>query len=406
MSASLASSSRARIAQLLAEGVGPQSMPMRMMGNTGLQVSVLSFGFWATYGVKKDLQDDDGVKTAKAVMSAARNAGVNLFDHAETYGNPQGAAEMVFGHALKQLKQEDAKLWARHSLIITTKIFWGGPDPNQKGLSRKHLREGLDASLERLQLDYVDMVFCHRPDPLTPTETVVRGMTDLVRSGKVHYWGTSEWSAQQWTEAYWIAQMHGLEPPQFEQPQYHMFWRDRFEKEYFPLFRAPYHMGTTTWSPLASGLLSGKYVDGTIPESSRANTEGYAFVKNKVDTWVADGTMDKVKKLKKYAEEELGCTVAQLALAWSIRNGNATTTLLGATSVEQIRENLSAVCVAKGMSNADDEAVEKILGNKPDMWAGFGGSGMRQITRMENFSSDTVRIQNPMLPLPRAVAQL
>ncbi|CAD7961936.1 unnamed protein product [Amoebophrya sp. A120] len=394
---------KSRIAQLLSTPVDPSSMPMRMMGNTGLQVSVLSFGFWATYGVKPDLKDRQGIDMAKSICKICRKAGINLFDHAETYGNPQGAAELVFGQALKELQEEDPDSWKRHDLIITTKIFWGGPGPNQRGLSRKHLREGLAASLKRLQIDYVDMVFCHRPDHLTPTETVVRSMTDLVRSGQAHYWGTSEWSAQQYTEAYWIAKMYGLEPPCFEQPHYNMFQRERFEKEYFPLFRAPYHMGTTTWSPLASGLLTGKYLKGNIPKGSRASTPGYEFVEKKVQTWVKDGTMEKVEKLAKYAEEELGCSVGQLALAWSIRNGNATTTLLGATNEQQIIDNLGAIAVAKGMTAVEDAAVEAMLGNKPEDYGGFGGFSSRGFNRMETYSSDTVRVPYSVVPMPKVL---
>ena len=217
-----------------------EDMYYRMMGSTGLQVSVLSYGFWATYGVKESLSGEAGVERAKELLRIAREAGVNCFDHAEAYGTPTGEAERIFGIALSELVEEDPILWRRSDLVITTKIFWGGSGVNERGLSRKHIMEGMDSSLERLGLDYVDMVFCHRPDPHTPTATVVRAMTDIVRSGASTSWGTSEWSAQQITEAFWIARTEGLEPPSYEQPQYNMLHRFRFESEYFPLFRPPY----------------------------------------------------------------------------------------------------------------------------------------------------------------------
>lgn len=374
---------------------GKMQMPMRVMGNTGLQVSVLSFGFWATFGVKDDLMDQQGVEKAKEILRVARAAGINLYDNAETYGNPQGAAEMVMGQAIEELRVEAPEMWKREDLIITTKLFWGGSGENQKGLSRKHVMEGMQASLERLRCNYVDMVFCHRPDPFTPTETVVRAMTDLVRQGKAFYWGTSEWSAQQITEAFWIAKQLGLEPPAYEQPQYNMFCRDRFEKEYFPLYRAPYNMGTTTWSPLASGLLTGKYLT-EIPSGSRADTKGYEFIKNKVQKWQEDGTMEKVKKLDAYAKT-LNANVGQLAIAWAVRNENNTTTILGATKVEQIRENLGALALAQRMTAADDTTIEKILNNKPDDYGGYGGAGMRPLSRPD-MGPDGGRIKNYMLP--------
>ena len=215
------------------------AMYYRMLGATGLQVSVLSYGFWATFGAKPGLQNDDGILHAKACLKTARALGINLFDNAETYGQPMGEAERIMGEALHALQLEDPKLWRRSELLITTKIFWGGPGVNERGLSRKHIHEGLDSSLERLKLSYVDLVFCHRPDPHTPTETVVRAMTDVIRSGRATAWGTSEWSAQQITEAFWLARTLGLEPPQFEQPQYNLFARERVETEYHPLTRLP-----------------------------------------------------------------------------------------------------------------------------------------------------------------------
>ena len=191
-------------------------------------------------------------------------------------------------------------LWRRSDILVTTKIMWGGSGVNERGLSRKHIREGLDAAIKRLQVDYVDLVFCHRPDPLTPTETVVRAMTEMVRSGRATAWGTSEWSAQQLTEAFWVARTLGLEPPQFEQPQYHMFHRERFETEYHPLYAAPYNFGTTIWSPLASGILTGKYNDG-IPEGSRLTQSGYEWLVGVLDAHKAKGAIDKIRKLTDYA---------------------------------------------------------------------------------------------------------
>ena len=353
-------------------------MSFRMLGNTGLQVSVLSFGFWATFGAKPGMKDDEGVQKAKDIMRIARQNGVNLFDNAETYGNPQGAAETVMGKALKQLRDEDPSLWRRSDIIITTKIFWGGAGVNEKGLSRKHINEGMTASLTRLQCDYVDLVFCHRPDPYTPTATVVRAMSDLVRSGKATSWGTSEWSAQQITEAFFIAKMEGHEPPQMEQPQYNMFHRDRFEREYFPLFRAPYNIGTTIWSPLKSGLITGKYNEG-IPADSRMNTPGYEWHRARLDAFIADGSIEKVKMLTAYALDEVQCTVSQLAIAWALKNKNVSTVLLGATKISQIEENLGALKVAVRLTDTHMKAIEDILSNKPESFNGPGGSGPRAL---------------------------
>jgi len=355
-----------------------EGMYYRMMGNTGLQVSVLSYGFWATYGVKEDLVGEEGVQTAKELLGIARGAGVNCFDHAEAYGVPAGEAERIFGIALNQLREEDPELWRRSELVITTKIFWGGDGVNEKGLSRKHIIEGLDASLERLQLDYVDMVFCHRPDPHTPTQTVVRAMTDIVRSGAAMSWGTSEWSAQQITEAFWMAKSEGLEPPQFEQPQYNMLHRDRFEEEYFPLFNSPYSIGTTIWSPLRSGILTGKYNDG-IPDGSRATVGIYGWMKDELDERREKGEFETVRKLSEFASSELDCSMAQMALAWCLKNKNVSTILLGATNSRQLEENLGCIDVAKRMTEDHMAAIDEILGNKPDSWMGPGGSGTRDL---------------------------
>lgn len=354
------------------------NMYYRMLGNTGLQVSVLSFGFWATFGVKEGLKDQDGVKMAKACLKLARAHGVNLFDNAETYGNPMGEAERVMGQAIAELEAEDPEHWRRSELLITTKIFWGGKGVNERGLSRKHILEGIEAALDRLQVDYVDLVFCHRPDPHTPTETVVQAMTDAVRRGAATAWGTSEWSAQQLTEAFWIARSLGLEPPQFEQPQYNMLKRDRFEQEYHPLFKAPYNLGTTIWSPLASGILTGKYNDG-IPEGSRLTQEGYGFLVGRLEEHKAAGAIDKVQKLEAFAKEHFGASVTQLALAWCLKNPNVSTVLLGATKLSQLEENLGALKVLEAMKNEHVLAIEEILQNKPTPYMGYGGHGMREL---------------------------
>ena len=356
-------------------------MRYRMLGNTGLQVSVLSYGFWATFGVKEGLTGQDGVERAKDCLRVARAGGINLFDNAEVYGSPRGAAEVVMGEAIAQLAREEPDQWRRSDYLITTKIFWGGDGVNEKGLSRKHIREGVEAATERLQCDYVDLVFCHRPDPHTPTETVVRAMSDIIQSGQATAWGTSEWSAQQITEAWWLARSLGLEPPQLEQPQYNLFHRARFEQEYHPLFGAPYNLGTTTWSPLMSGVLTGKYNDA-IPEGSRLTQPGYEWLQTLLDGHRQRGVIDKVRALTAFAQDELGCSMACLALAWALKNPNVSTVLLGATKVAQLEENLKAVGVAARMTDAQLAAIEQIAGSKPEPYQGWGGAGMRELNTL------------------------
>jgi len=356
----------------------PTTMPHRMLGRTGLQCSVLSYGFWATFGVKEGLTDDAGIARAKECLTVARDGGVNLFDNAEVYGSPRGEAERVMGEALAQLMDEDSEKWRRTDILVTTKIFWGGDGVNEKGLSRKHVLEGLDHSLDRLQLDYVDLAFCHRPDPHTPTETVVRAMTDAVRGGLATAWGTSEWSAQQITEACWIARTMGLEPPQFEQPQYNMFHRQRVEQEYHPIFRQPYGFGTTVWSPLMSGILTGKYNDA-IPEGSRLTQPGYEWLQDMLERHRDAGVIDKVRALTAFAADELGCSMTQLALAWCVKNPNVSTVLLGATKPGQLTENLGAIPVARKLTADHMARIDEILGNKPDAYGGYGGAGMRAL---------------------------
>jgi len=284
-------------------------------------------------------------------MSAAHDSGVNFFDNAEAYA--RGNAEIVMGNVIKKLG------WRREDIVVSSKVFWGGEGPNDRGLSRKHIFEACRNSIRRLQLDYLDLFFCHRPDPNTPIEETVRAIDDLVHQGKVLYWGTSEWTAADIMRAYGIAMEHDLVPPTMEQPQYNMLHRDRVEKEYVPLYRE-IGLGTTIWSPLASGLLSGKYNE-RIPPGSRATLKGYEWLREYI---ITRQNVDKVKKLQP-AAADLGCTMAQLALAWCLRNPNVSTVITGASKREQVDENMEAVDVVPKLTNEVIERLESILGNKP-----------------------------------------
>ena len=289
-------------------------MRYRKLGSAGLKVSELSLGAWVTYGGQV------GEEMATKCMSAAYDLGVNFFDNAEAYAHGNG--ETVMGNVIKKLG------WRREDVVVSSKVFWGGKGPNEQGLSRKRVYEACRNSLKRLQLDYLDLFFCHRPDPTTPIEETVRAMDDLVHQGKVLYWGTSEWSAADIMRAHGIARELGLTPPQMEQPQYNMLHRDRVEMEYLPLYRE-IGLGTTTWSPLASGLLSGKYRGG-VPPNSRAALQGYAWLKERVSSPEDNA---KVAGLEPIAKG-LGCSLAQLALAWARKNDNVSTVITGATSPE------------------------------------------------------------------------
>ena len=321
-------------------------MEYRHLGSTGIKVSELSFGSWVTF------KNQVNVQAAVEIMSAAYNAGVNFFDNAEVYAS--GKSEEVMGAALKQLG------WRRGSYLVTTKFYWGLHDGvNEKNtLNRKRLLEGIDGSLKRLQLEYVDLFFCHRPDPETPVEEIVRAMHDVVSQGKAIYWGTSEWSADQIMQAWQIADKHHLHKPQMEQPQYNMLWRERFEKEYARLYKE-IGLGTTIWSPLASGILTGKYNDG-IPADSRASLKNYEWLKKEI-------TPDKIETVKKLAPvaADLGCTMAQLAIAWCVKNPNVSTVITGASHVEQVHENMKAQEVAAKLTPDVMERIEGVLGNKP-----------------------------------------
>ncbi|MBT3313391.1 MAG: aldo/keto reductase [Anaerolineae bacterium] len=324
-------------------------MEYRNLGRSGLKVSALSFGAWVTFG------DQIGERAAQAMMQAAIDAGVNFFDNAEVYAG--GKAETMMGKVVKKAG------WKRSDLVFSTKIFWGGDGVNDKGLSRKHIVEGVDTALKRLQMDYVDLVFAHRPDLHTPIEETVRAFNHVIDQGKAFYWGTSEWSATQIMEAHGIARELGLIPPTMEQPQYHMFHRDRFEAKYAPLYDH-LGLGTTIWSPLASGLLTGKYNAG-MPKGTRATLKGYEWLRRRFTDETALANIAKVGKLMNIADE-LGCTMAQLALAWTLKNPNVSTTITGASRAEQVVENMKAIDYVEKLTPDVMEAIEVILDNKPD----------------------------------------
>ena len=299
-------------------------MNYRRLGRSGLKVSELSFGSWVTYG------NQMGTDVAGECMAAAFDAGVNFFDNAEVYA--KGDSEKIMGEALRK------RGWPRSSYIVSTKFFWGLRDgPNEKNtLNRKYLRQAIDGSLARLQLDYVDLVFCHRADPDTPIEETVYAMHDMIAAGKALYWGTSEWAAAEIMAAWQIAERHHLHKPVMEQPQYNLLHRDRFEKEYARLY-SDIGLGTTIWSPLASGMLTGKYNDG-IPQGSRGTLKGYE--------WIAERLREpaKIAAVKRLAPiaADLGCTLAQMSLAWCLTNPNVSTVITGASRPSQVVENMKA----------------------------------------------------------------
>lgn len=323
-------------------------MEYRFLGNSGLKVSALSLGAWVTYGGQV------GEEIANECMTAAYEAGVNFFDNAEVYAD--GNAEIVMGNVIKRAG------WKRSDLVVSTKIFWGGEGPNDSGLSRKHITEGTNAALKRLQMDYVDLIFCHRPDIHTPIEETVWAMNQVITQGKAFYWGTSEWDAQQITEAIGIARREHLIPPLMEQPQYNMFHRERVEKEYAPLYKQ-FGLGTTIWSPLASGLLTGKYNQG-IPEGTRATLEGYEWLRKRFESPEAQIELKKVQKLVPIANQ-LDCSMAQLAIAWCLKNPNVSTVITGASRKQQVQENMIALDVAEKLTPELMEQIEAILDNKP-----------------------------------------
>jgi len=320
-------------------------MNYRRLGRSGLKVSELSFGSWVTYGNQVDR------RAARELMAAARDAGVNFFDNAEIYA--KGQSETIMGAVLKDLA------WPRIDYVVSTKLYWGmrtGPN-NSNTLNRKYLLDAIDGSLRRLQLDYVDLVFCHRPDPHTPLEETVWAMSDLIDRGKALYWGTSEWSADEIRAAWLIADRRNLRQPVMEQPQYNLFHRKRVEQEYARLYE-DIGLGLTTWSPLASGLLTGKYRNG-IPADSRGAVDSYAFLRELLTDPGKNGLVGQLEGVA----QDLGCTLAQLALAWCLKNPHVSTVITGASRVAQVTENMQAAEVAKRLDAAALARIDAIIGS-------------------------------------------
>lgn len=324
-------------------------MEYRRLGKSGLKVSALSFGSWVTFAK----QVDTGL--ARELLGAAYEAGVNFFDNAEGY--EQGRSEEVMGQALRELG------WPRETYIVSSKVFWGGTAPTQRGLSAKHVTEACHAALRRLQVDHLDLYFCHRPDIDTPIEETVRAMDNLIRQGKVLYWGTSEWTAQQITEAHGVAREWRLTPPTMEQPEYNLFERRKVEGDYLPLYDS-FGLGTTVWSPLASGLLTGKYNDG-IPEGSRMALPGYEWLRERYDSEAGREKLAKTRELARIAEGA-GISLTHLALAWCLRNPRVSTVILGASRLAQLQDNLAAIDAVERLTPEVMEAIEAVVQNRPE----------------------------------------
>ncbi|ANQ53270.1 alcohol dehydrogenase [Thermosipho affectus] len=317
-------------------------MNYRKVGKWGLKISEVSLGSWLTFGNQLDIQK------AKEIVREAFKNGINFFDTAEAYAN--GMAESMLGEVLKEFKRSD--------IVVSTKIFWGGNGPNDRGLSRKHILEGTFASLKRLQLDYVDIVYCHRPDPETPIEETVLAMDYLVRNGYALYWGTSEWSGDQLEKAHIACKELNCIPPIVEQPQYNMLVRDRVEKEYQPIYEK-YGMGLTIWSPLASGILTGKYNNG-IPEDSRLARFPNLKKHLEENGILTEKTFEKLQKLQKIADE-LNAKLSQLAIAWCLLNPNVSSVILGVSKIEQLHENLKAIEIKEKITEDIEKEIRKIL---------------------------------------------
>jgi len=326
-------------------------MEYRYMGRTGLQLSVVSFGSWVTF--HKQIEDHK----ADELMGMAYDAGINFFDNAEAYAG--GESELMMGRILKN------KQWDRTSYVLSSKVYFGlqgkNNKPNQHGLGRKHVVEACHAAINRMQTDYLDLYFCHRPDTNVPIEEVVWTMHNLIQQGKILYWGTSQWSAAEIMEAHRVAQQYGLIGPVMEQPQYNMFERFKMEQDYLPVFKNV-GLGTTIWSPLAAGFLTGKYLNG-IPEDSRLAITGFDWLKNR---WLQEEKIAKLKKLVALADE-IGVSMASLAIAWTIANPHVTTAILGATKPQQLTDNLKALEVKEMLNTEIIGWIEDILQNKPSL---------------------------------------
>ncbi len=326
-------------------------MEYKRLGKSGLQISKLSFGSWLTFG--KQIGDN----TAEELMKTAYDGGINFFDNAEAYAG--GKSEEVMGNVLHKMG------WSRDSYIVSSKVFFGADGgtgnlmPTQKGLSRKHVVEACHQALKRLKVDYLDLYFCHRPDKATPIEETVWAMHNLILQGKILYWGTSEWSAQEIMEAHMVAKQYNLIGPTTEQPQYNMFVRDKVEVEFAQVYKTV-GLGTTIWSPLASGILSGKYNDG-IPNDTRLGIEGMGWLKDRL---IVEENLKKVKQLGELANE-LGVSMPQLAIAWCLKNDNVSTVILGASKNNQLVENLKSIDVIGLMTEEIMQKIENILGNAP-----------------------------------------
>ena len=324
-------------------------MEYRRLGKSGLQVSALSFGSWLTFG--NQISD----KVADELMGVAYDAGVNFFDNAEGYA--EGKSEIVMGNILK------SKGWDRESFVVSSKVFFGTEHkgPNRVGLSRKHVIEACHAALKRLQVDYLDLYFCHRPDKNTPIEETVWAMNTLLQQGKILYWGTSEWSASEIMEAIAVAKQYNLIGPTMEQPQYNLFERNKLENEYLHLFNN-HGLGTTIWSPLASGILSGKYTNSGV-EGTRLGMAGLEWLK---DRTLAEDRMEKAEKLQQLANK-LEVSLAKLSIAWCLKNPNVSTVILGASKVPQLQENLQVLEVMPLLTDEVLAEIEGIVGNKPKL---------------------------------------
>jgi voltage-dependent potassium channel beta subunit len=323
-------------------------MEYRRLGRSGLKLGALSYGSWVTFGYQVD------ERAASELMKTAYDAGVNFFDNAEVYAD--GQSERIMGAALRKLG------WSRDSYCVSSKAYWGGELPTQRGLSRKHLHDACHAALERLGLDYLDLFFCHRPDLDTPIEETVRAMHDLIAQGKVLYWGTSEWEAEQIQQAHGVARARNLVPPSAEQPEYNMFHRQRVEREYHRLYDE-IGLGLTTWSPLACGILTGKYSRG-VPADSRMALADYAWLRERIDSDEGRGEVARADTLATVAREA-GMSRAQLAIAWCLKNPRVSTVILGARTDEQLRENLASLDKLPALTPEVVERVEAVLGNRP-----------------------------------------